>query len=83
MMVNDHGLPTTGFLRLKQIIGEKNKDGGQPPLIPVSRTTWFNGVKSGRFPAPVRGCGGRISLYRVEDIRALLRRLSGESTENN
>ena len=34
-------LPTEGFLRLNQIIG--NKDA--PAIIPVSRSTWWAGVR--------------------------------------
>jgi predicted DNA-binding transcriptional regulator AlpA len=50
-------LPTTGFLRLPSVLN----------LIPVSRSTWWAGVRTGRFPQPVRI--GRITAWRVEDIR--------------
>jgi prophage regulatory protein len=43
-------LPETGFLRLPQIIGGENN----PPLIPVSKSTWWAGVKSGRYPPSVK-----------------------------
>ena len=66
-------LPETGFLRLKQIIGDKKT--GIPPLIPVSAPTWFNGVKSGRFPKPIK-FGGRASFWKVEDIKALIKKMS-------
>lgn len=42
-----------------------------PGLIPVGHATWWRGVKSGRFPQPVK-LGGRITCWRVEDIRALI-----------
>lgn len=39
------------------------------PLIPVSKTTWWNGVKSGRFPKPVPSLKGtRITVWRREDV---------------
>ena len=57
-------LPETGFIRLKNIIAP---DGP----IPVSKSTWWAGVKSKRFPAPIR-LGSRITAWRVEDIRALI-----------
>ena len=60
-------LPSEGFLRLKQILGSKDK----PPIIPVSRTTWWNGVRDGRFPRPVK-LGKRTTAWRVEDIRRLI-----------
>jgi predicted DNA-binding transcriptional regulator AlpA len=39
--------------------------------IPVSRSTWWAGVKSGRFPAPV-SLGPRITAWRSEDIEKLI-----------
>jgi predicted DNA-binding transcriptional regulator AlpA len=39
--------------------------------IPVSKSTWWAGVKDGRFPKPVK-LGTRISAWRVEDIRRLI-----------
>lgn len=49
---------------------------GIPPIIPVSRTTWWRGVKEGRFPAGVKLSGG-ITVWKVEDIREYLQK-SGE-----
>jgi prophage regulatory protein len=64
-------LPSTGFVRLRQIIGSTKTNPLTPPLIPVSKTTWWAGVKSGRFPKPVK-LGPRTTAWRVEDIRALI-----------
>jgi hypothetical protein len=63
-MKHQYELPRTGFVRLSQIIGP-----GRP--IPVSKSTWWEGVRSGRFPKPVK-LGPRITAWRVEDIRALI-----------
>jgi predicted DNA-binding transcriptional regulator AlpA len=38
----------------------------------VSKSTWWAGVKSGRYPASVK-LGPRITAWRVEDIRKLIR----------
>jgi prophage regulatory protein len=65
-------LPKTGFIRLIRILGSRTSNPPIPPLIPVSYSTWFAGQKTGRFPLPVKTFGGRISLYRVEDIQALI-----------
>ncbi len=65
-------LPTTGFLRLNQIIGGCKTNPITAPLIPVSRSTWYAGVKSGKFPAPVKAFGGRASFYRTKDIQKLI-----------
>lgn len=61
-------LPETGFLRLPQIVGDSKAKPPVPALIPVSRSTWWAGVKSGRYPRPVK-LGPRITAWRVEDIR--------------
>jgi prophage regulatory protein len=64
-------LPQTGYLRLKQIIGDSYSDSSIPPIIPIGKSTWWAGVKSGRFPQPVK-LGPRITAWRVEDIRKLI-----------
>lgn len=64
-------LPETGFLRAAQIIGRPSANPPIPAIIPVCKSTWFAGVKSGRFPAPVK-LSPRVTVWRVEDIRALI-----------
>lgn len=64
-----HHLPSTGFLRLPQIIGDKRH--GIPPLVPVCKSQWWAGIKTGRYPKPVK-LGPRTTAWRVEDIRALI-----------
>lgn len=65
-------LPETGFLRLPQIIGDSKRNPPIPAIIPVSKSTWWAGVRSGRFPQPIK-LGPRITAWRVEDIRELIR----------
>ena len=38
-------LPETGFLRLPQNLRQSI-----PVLIPISKSTWWEGIKTGRFP---------------------------------
>lgn len=64
-------LPQTGYLRLNQILGNKNTTPQIPALIPVGKSTWWAGVKTGHFPKPVK-LGPRITAWRVEDIRKLI-----------
>jgi prophage regulatory protein len=64
-------LPDSGYLRLSQIIGNRNATPPIPPVIPVSKSTWWAGVKAGRFPKPTK-LGPRITAWRVTDIRALI-----------
>lgn len=65
-----HLLPEIGYLRLPQIIGDPNT--GIPPLIPVSKSTWWAGVRTGRYPKPTKALGPRITAWRAEDIRQLI-----------
>jgi len=64
-------LPQTGFLRLPQIVGNPTAEPPLPPIIPISKSSWWAGVKSGKYPKPVK-LGQRTTVWRVEDIRALI-----------
>jgi hypothetical protein len=66
-----HHLQETGFLRLPQIIGDKHANPPIPPIISVSKSTWWAGIKTGRYPQPVK-IGARCTAWRVEDIRAYI-----------
>lgn len=68
-----HDFPHTGFVRLSQILAPYGP-------IPVSKSTWWQGVKDGRFPQP-RKLGPRTTVWRVEDIRKLFEdRTDGEAS---
>jgi prophage regulatory protein len=54
-------LPKEGFVRLPVILA----------LYPVGRSTWWAGVKAGRFPAPVK-LGPRVTAWPVDAIRELI-----------
>lgn len=62
-------LPETGFLRIRQIIGDKKA--GTPPLVPIGRTAWWTGIKRGIYPAGVKLSPG-VTVWRVEDIKKLI-----------
>lgn len=64
-------LPETGFLRLPQILGNPRAKPPIPALIPVCKSTWWAGIRTGRYPAPVK-LAPRVAAWRVEDIRALI-----------
>lgn len=67
-----HSLPITGYLRLPQIIGDHKANPPIPALIPVSKSTWWEGVRTGRYPKAIK-LGPRITAWRVEDIETLIR----------
>lgn len=60
--------PQTGFLRLPQVL----------QLIPVGKSTWWQWVKDGRAPKPVK-LGKQTTCWKAEDIHALIAKLSAES----
>ena len=71
-------LPQIGFLRLKNIIGDPKSKPPIPPIVPVSRATFMNGVKKGIYPSPVKmGGNGRLNAWKVEDILTLIKELGG------
>jgi predicted DNA-binding transcriptional regulator AlpA len=61
---NEMTLPETGFLRLKQVLA----------LIPVSKSTWWTGVATGRFPQPI-SLTPRTTAWRVCDIQLVIQQL--------
>ena len=65
-------LPETGFVKLRHLLGDPKANPPIPAIIPVCKATWFAGVKSGRYPKPVRIGDGRGTFYKVETIRALI-----------
>jgi len=54
-------LPTEGFVRLPQVLA----------VLPISKSTWWAGVRSGRYPASVK-LGPRTTAWPVASIRALI-----------
>ena len=59
--MHKHVLPETGFLRLSEVL----------KVFPVSKSTWWAGVKDGRYPKSVK-LGPKMTAWRVEDIRELI-----------
>jgi prophage regulatory protein len=45
-------------------------------FVPVSRSTWWAGVRTGRFPKPLK-LGPRTTCWRASDILALIERAAG------
>ena len=61
--MTEDNFPSTGFVRLSQILAPNGP-------IPVSSSTWWQGVKEGRFP-PSYKLGPRTTVWKVKDIRAM------------
>ena len=61
-----------GFLRLPQVLA----------LIPISRSAWWAGCKSGRYPKPIK-LGLRTTVWKTADILALVESLSKSEGANS
>jgi prophage regulatory protein len=57
----DAKFPDTGFLRLPAVLY----------FFPVSKSTWWAGIKTGKYPAGVK-LSERVTAWKAEDIRALI-----------
>ena len=55
---------TSRYLRLPEVL----------EVFPVSKSTWFQGVKEGRYPSPLK-LSKRCSAWALEDIHALIKDL--------
>jgi len=65
-------LPPSGFIRLPQVLS----------LIPVCKSSWWQGCKSGRFPRPVK-LGPRTTAWKVEDIRNLIKQMGQDDVSDS
>jgi prophage regulatory protein len=58
-------LPQAGFIRLPAVL----------KFIPVSKSSWWEGVRIGLYPQPVK-IGKRTTAWRVQDIQQLMTAIS-------
>jgi predicted DNA-binding transcriptional regulator AlpA len=67
-MSTTNKLPQTGFVRIRGVLAPTGP-------LPISRSTWWAGVRAGRYPQPIK-IGPRITAWSVESIRELIERLA-------
>ena len=65
-------IPKTGFLRLPQFLA----------IIPISKSAWWAGCKTGRFPKPIK-LGPRTTVWRAEDITALIEIVNSQQARHD
>ncbi|MBL8310454.1 MAG: AlpA family phage regulatory protein [Burkholderiales bacterium] len=63
------------FFRLSQIVSTGKQGAVNNPIIPVSRSTWWQWVKDGKAPQPVK-LSKRTTAWRAADITALIETLN-------
>jgi prophage regulatory protein len=59
--VNAEILKYTALIKLPDVL----------QLYPVSRASWYNGIKLGKYPPPIK-IGPRSSAWRLSDINKLI-----------
>ncbi len=58
---SSNSLPRNGYVRLSTVL----------EFFPVSKSTWWNGVKAGIYPQPYK-LGERMTAWKAEDIWNLI-----------
>jgi prophage regulatory protein len=71
MKNKDRREPPKGYLRIAQICGDRRAKPPVPGIIPVGRSTWWKGVREGRFPPPIRVEGLRCTFWDRDAVLAL------------
>ncbi len=63
-------LPKEGYVRCTAVL----------TVFPVGKTVWWEGVKSGRYPKPVK-LSARCTAWKAEDIRELIEKIGQEAMD--
>lgn len=70
IVTDSYQLPNAGFVRLTDVL----------KVIPVSKTTWWKGIQTGRFPKPVK-LSERTTAWHVDEIRSLIDEIRAQGAE--
>jgi predicted DNA-binding transcriptional regulator AlpA len=57
--------PETGLVRVGEFVSRQQAKG----VLPITRSSWFRGVKGGYYPRPIKM--GSAAFWRAEHIRAI------------
>ena len=70
-MSDTHSILSKRLLRINQVLA----------LVPVGRSSWWEGCRTGRYPKPVK-LGPRTTAWKAEDIAAFIESLGDRETDN-
>ena len=59
------------FLRLKHILGDRRSNPPIKPIIPVSKSAWWDGIKKGHYPKGIK-IGPNTTAWRSDQIQELV-----------
>ncbi len=75
----NHRLPAEGFVRVKQLCNRKGKDGRIIyGILSISKSSFWAGLREGRFPLNPIKLGKRTTAFKVDDVRRLI---NGEAAQ--
>lgn len=69
------------FRQISTDVGAPKADLPVPPVIPVSKLSWWQGVKDRRFPKPVK-LGPRITIWLADEVRDLVKNADRKSVNH-
>ena len=61
----------TALVRVRQIVGDPKVEPPVPALIPISKSSWWAGVRAGKYPKPIK-LGPRTTAWKLSDIVKLI-----------
>jgi len=67
--MNDNSPIQPTLLRLNQIIGDDKKN--ILPIIPISKSAWWDGIKKGKYPKPIK-LSANTTVWRSDHIQELI-----------
>ena len=70
-VINHNTRSRAAFLRIAQIVGNPDAEPPILPLIPIGKSTWWQWVRDGKAPAPVK-LGPRTTAWKSSDISDLI-----------
>ena len=59
------------LLRRKQILGDPKAAPLLEPIIPISKSSWWDGISKGKYPKPIK-LGENTTVLREDEIRKLI-----------
>jgi|TARA_B110000971_G_scaffold175062_1_gene180211 prophage regulatory protein len=68
---------TPHLLRLKHIIGDNKANPPILPIFPISKSSWWDGVKKGKYPKPIK-ISGNITVWKSDEIQNLINNICNQ-----
>lgn len=60
-------METERLIRIKEIVGDKKANPPVSGILPIGKSQFWAGVRSGKYPAPLK-LGPRTTCWKLSDI---------------